>query len=662
MKVGAKVTKVALGDHVIAFGPSSFSTHRIIEDTWVTAIPKTLPLAQAATLPVSYFTAQYALGYLARLQAGETVLIHGGAGGVGLAAIAVAQRIGAQIIATAGSPVKQNLLAELGVEHVLSSRDLRFASEIREITDGQGVDVVLNSLAGPAMEASLGLLRPYGRFLELGKQDYYGNTSVGLRALKDNITYHGIDVDSLIAQRPEIAKTVFQDLMGHVANGDYPPLPMSVFGAEDVIEAFRLMQRSGQIGKVVVTPPNSDALAPIEPVQSVMFKSRPDGWQVIAGGLGGLGFEWAEILQQRGAKRLALLSRSGSPTDAIALRVEKMRRDGADVRVIACDICDQPRVDAVFDELRAEAPIAGVYHGAMVLEDRRLEDIDAGYLEQVLNVKTVGTNALDQATRADDLQAFVTFTSIATLIGNIGQSAYVAANAYQEAVIKQRVDAGLPGLAVSFGAITAVGYVSRDEALSKMLFQLTGKTKFPASVALHALTRLLERPLADPCVTISPMGWASALGQLKVLRQPSHERLHRLAVTSGQRQNSGNLRAELLALSHPKAIKRLVEFLTAEISGILRVSAKSLSSTRALAEYGMDSLMGVELGLATQDALGDDLPMSALGDSSTIEGIATMLVDHIKARETDAGSAPVTLLGHNAEAVPERIQSSEAAE
>ncbi|WP_373029969.1 SDR family NAD(P)-dependent oxidoreductase [Sulfitobacter sp.] len=631
VRVGADVSKVAVGDPVIAFGPSSFGTHLVIEDSWVTAVPPDLPLDQAATLPVSYFTAQYALDYLARLGEGETVLIHGGAGGVGLAAIAVAQRVGARVIATAGSPVKQNLLAELGVDHVLSSRDMVFVSQIREITDGRGLDVVLNSLAGPAMEASLGLLRPYGRFLELGKQDYYANTSVGLRALKDNISYHGIDVDSLLADRPEIAKAVLKDVMAHVADGQYPPLPMTVFEAEDVAEAFRLMQRSGQIGKVVVTPPNVGSLASSEPAQSPMFMARPDGWHVIAGGLGGLGFEWAEILRQRGAKRLALLSRSGNPADDVATRIEKLRSDGAEVRIIACDITNKPTLLSALDALRRDAPLAGVYHTAMVLEDRRLQDIDAAYLDQVLTVKTLGTDNLDRATRSDDLQAFVAFTSLATLVGNIGQSAYVAANAYQEAVIKRRVADGLAGLAVGFGAITDVGYVARDEALSKMLYQVTGKLRFPAAVALGALTRLLEQPLPDPCVTLTQMGWASALGQLSVLGHPSHERLHRLAVSSGQGQNSGTLRADLLTLSHAKAVKRTTEFLKAEIAGILRVSAKSLSSTRPLAEYGMDSLMGVELGLATQDTLGDDLPMSALGDDSTIEGIATMLVDHIKA-------------------------------
>ena len=639
-RVGAAVTKVAPGDHVIAFGPSSFGTHLVSDEAWVTPMPKEIPLVQAATLPVSYFTAQYALGHLGRLEAGETVLIHGGAGGVGLAAIAVAQTIGARVIATAGSPVKQKLLAELGVEHVLSSRDMSFVSRVRDLTDGQGVDVVLNSLAGPAMEASLGLLRPYGRFLELGKQDYYTNTLVGLRALKDNISYHGIDIDSLLVDRPNTARDVLADVMAHVSDGHYTPLPMTVFDGAEVVEAFRLMQRSGQVGKVVVTPPDVQAVSTAAFDQSPIFMAKPDGWHVIAGGLGGLGLEWAEILQQRGATHLALLSRTGSASAEAMARVDMLRRDGAEVHIVACDITDRVGVDAALDDLRALAPIASVYHAAMVLEDRGLADIDAALLAQVLPAKTRGTDNLDQATRTDDLQAFVVFTTLASLIGNIGQTAYVAANAYQEAVIKQRVAAGLPGLAVGFGAITDVGYVSRDAALTKMLVQISGKIKFPAPVALSALTRLLALPTCGPCVTLTPMNWSNALGQLKILRNPSHERLYRLAVTSGQRQSVETLRVDLMKLSYPKALKRTIEFLKREIAGILRVSESSLSSTRSLGEYGMDSLMGVELGLAVQEVLGDDLPMPTLGDDPTIEGMAIVLVKHIKAHDTDAISEP----------------------
>ena len=227
-RVGAEITDLIIGDAVLAFGPACFSSHLISDASWVTKLPDEMAVEDAAALPVAYFTAHYALETLGRLQPEDTVLIHGGAGGVGLAAIAVAQKIGARVIATAGSPVKQQFLKDLGVEHVLSSRDTSFVKNIRCLTHDQGVDVVLNSLAGQAMSDSMDLLKPYGRFLELGKQDFYANTHVGLRALKNNISYFGIDVDSLLADRPDMARRVFREVMDAMDRGGLPASALHV--------------------------------------------------------------------------------------------------------------------------------------------------------------------------------------------------------------------------------------------------------------------------------------------------------------------------------------------------------------------------------------------------------------------------------------------------
>ena len=633
-RVGEGVSDLAPGDPVLAFGPACFSTHILCAQDWTVKLPDTLPLDHAAALPVAYFTAHHALVTLGHLAQAETVLIHGGAGGVGLAAIALAKARGARVIATAGSPVKQALLRHIGVDHVLSSRSTDFVAELRDLTEGRGVDVVLNTLAGQPMEQSLSLLRPFGRFLELGKQDFYANTAVGLRAFKDNIAYHGIDIDSLMAQRPELAQAGFAQVMADLTEGRLPVLPFSLFDATETVEAFRLMQRSGHIGKIVIRPPAHRAVDHLVP-EGQLYQPSPVGWHVIAGGQGGLGMKTAEWLHVHGGRRFALLGRRGATDPDQAETIDRLRRSGAVVEILSCDITDHDHLCAVLEGLRQQAPIASVYHAAMVLEDRPVARIDPELLARLLPVKTLGLRNLDLATRADRLEAFVAFTSLAALIGNHGQGAYVVANACQEALMRARASEGLPALAVAFGAITDAGYVARDAGLGRVLDKMSGNVAFPVSIALRALHDLLSNPGAGPCVTITPMRWSGALGTLRVLRQPSHDLLRRLAEASGRMDSSDNLRAALQDLPYPKALKRAVAFLKVEIAAILRISPDKLSTSRAVSEYGMDSLMGVELGLAAQAALGDDLPIPVLGDDLSIDRIAEMFVRHIQSSETE---------------------------
>ena len=225
---------------------------------------------EAATIPVTFLTAYYALVHLASLSEGETVLIHGGAGGVGLAALQIAKWRGAKIIATAGSEDKRNTLSLLGADVVLDSRSLAFVDEVMEETAGEGVDVVLNSLFGEAMERSIDVLKPFGRFLELGKRDYYGNTRIGLRPFRQNLTYFGIDADQLLTRQPKLAVDLFVKLVELFENGTLRPLPHRVFEATDVVDAFRLMQQAGHIGKIVIRPPGSPPLCNRQPGTSCL--------------------------------------------------------------------------------------------------------------------------------------------------------------------------------------------------------------------------------------------------------------------------------------------------------------------------------------------------------------------------------------------------------
>ena len=236
--IGSDVEGWAVGDRVMGFAPASLSTRVVTMADALAPIPPGMSFAAAATIPVTFVTAIYALGHLAKLAPGEHVLIHAAAGGVGLAAIQYAKHRGAVVIATAGSEVKRSFLRLAGADHVLDSRDLGFCNEVREITGGQGVDVVLNSLSGEAMERSLEVLRPFGRFLELGKRDLYLNRRIHLRPLRQNISYFAIDIDQLPMRRPDLARDLLREVSAALAEGAIRPLAHRIFSFGELDDAI----------------------------------------------------------------------------------------------------------------------------------------------------------------------------------------------------------------------------------------------------------------------------------------------------------------------------------------------------------------------------------------------------------------------------------------
>ncbi|HTV89806.1 MAG TPA: beta-ketoacyl synthase N-terminal-like domain-containing protein, partial [Stellaceae bacterium] len=336
--VGAGVAHVSIGDRVAGFAPAALAGQVTTSADAVIHIPPETGFAAAATLPVAFVTVTYALGTLAQLAAGETVLIHAAAGGVGLAAIQYAKYRGAIVIATAGSDVKRAFLRLAGADHVLNSRDAGFADAVRALTGGSGVDVVLNSLSGEAMEESLAVLKPFGRFLELGKRDFYLNRRIHLRPLRQNISYFAIDIDQLPVKRPELAKALLAEVSAALGDGAIRPLAHRRFGFAAIEEAFRLMQASGHIGKLVLTP-NGNAAVRLRHASAIAL--RRDGTYLVTGGVTGFGFAAAAWLARRGAGSIALLGRRGAATPGAAERIAELRALGAaDVRLYAGDVAE----------------------------------------------------------------------------------------------------------------------------------------------------------------------------------------------------------------------------------------------------------------------------------------------------------------------------------
>ncbi|MEM8679372.1 MAG: SDR family NAD(P)-dependent oxidoreductase, partial [Planctomycetota bacterium] len=502
--LGEGATGFEVGDEVMGVAPYSFASHATTADYAMVKKPANLDFAEAASVPITFLTAYYGLVRLAHLQPGERVLIHAGAGGVGLAAIQICKQIGAEIFATAGSDEKREYLKSLGVDHVMNSRTLDFADEIMEITGREGVDVVLNSLPGDAIEKSLACLRAYGRFLEIGKTDIYSNSKVGLLPFQDNQSYFAIDLDRMLRQRGDYIRGLYDEVMPYFADERYESLPFTQFNTEETVEAFRYMAQRKNIGKVVVMmQPTSVEASQDEPPAII----RQEGTYLITGGLGALGMRVAQWMATQGAGHLVLMSRR-APSEEVLTQIGQLEQAGARVACVQGDVADLESLLGALAQIPGDfAPLSGVIHAAGVLADGVMFDMELDQLEKPLASKVIGTINLHEATKELPLDFFVMFSSVAAVLGSPGQSNYAAGNAFLDAMAQYRQAQGLPALSINWGPWAESGMAAeagRDENVSGR-----GMTLLPADKALDVLGELLRAAVTQAAVM--SVNWSDLL-------------------------------------------------------------------------------------------------------------------------------------------------------
>jgi phthiocerol/phenolphthiocerol synthesis type-I polyketide synthase C len=641
-RVGPSVKGLKPGDRVMAFAASSFASHATVQSSQVVKLSDRISCEAAATIPVAFLTAYYSLVTLAKLRKREWVLIHGGAGGVGMAAIQIAQSRGARVIATAGSPSKRSLLRALGVKHVFDSRSTTFVDDIHAIARA-GVDVVLNSLAGAAMERSISCLRPFGRFIELGKRDYVFNTHIGLRPFRKNLSYFGVDVDQLIVGQRALSRRVYSKIISQFEDGKLTPLPFSVFDAASVSEAFYLMQHSGHIGKILVRPPSQTSVRPArKPLQI-----STSGTHVITGAFGGFGLETAKWLAERGARHLVMIGRRGAASSEAKAVVDELTSRGVAILADPCDVTNRKAVESLFKKVRATMPpVVGVLHEAMVLDDAALSNLDAERFRRVLAPKVAGAENLDLATRGLPLDYFVLFSSVTTLIGNPGQGNYVAANAYMEGLAHRRRQEGLPALAIGWGPIIDVGVVARDQKLQAGLQKLTGVTGMRAHDALQLMAEALEQQSEShdgSAMTISPNDGSFGGDRLPVLRSPTYASF----ISQEKYGNSETSRIDLRALAANEGVeaarRKVADVITDQLAHVLHSREEDISRTRALGELGLDSLMALELVMNLEECFGIRIPLVGASGSMTIASMADEVIAHFKLDDSSEDAVATTL-------------------
>jgi acyl transferase domain-containing protein/acyl carrier protein len=620
---GADVTGLQVGDAVIAIAPYCFGTHVRTKASLVVPKPASLSFAEGAAIPIASLTAYYALVHQGRLRAGERILIHSASGGTGLAAVQIAKHIGAEVFATAGTPEKRQFLQSLGVAHTMDSRSLAFAGEVRNLTAGKGVDVVLNSLTGEAIAASISTLAPYGRFLEIGKRDIYEGNQLNLWPFQQNLSYFAIDLARMIVERTGYVRQMLLDVVALYASGELGRVAVDTRPIGSAIAAFHAMANAQHTGKIVLTT-ESAAATPIAPSRSDQVSMRAAGSYLITGGLGGLGLVLAEWLAGLGAGHLILVGRSAPGEHAIAV-IEQLRAAGTAVTVAAADIAERDQLARVFEQIPPAQPLRGVFHAAAVLDDGTILRLEPEQFLRAGRPKIDGARNLADLTADTPLDHFVLFSSAASVMGSPGQANYAAANSYLDALAHQLRAQGKPAISINWGPWSEVGLAAAQANRGERL-ATQGMASISPSQGLVALSRLLS-PSNAAQVAVMPLNlrhWRQLFPG--ATRAPFLARLMSESnlADAGQRPPSPE-RKQLLETPPTLRQPLLEEMLRTLLARVLRMPAEQIDPSTPLTSLGLDSLMGLELRNRLELSFGVTLSATLIFGYPTISALAPYL-------------------------------------
>ncbi|MFD5102116.1 SDR family NAD(P)-dependent oxidoreductase [Streptomyces albidochromogenes] len=621
--VGDGVRDVREGDRIAAMfvdGSDSavMSSFATVRADCLLPVPDGVSAQDAAGLPCAYLTAWYALRHLARLRPGEKVLIHSASGGTGLAALHLARACGAEVLATAGSEAKRAYLRGLGVPDVMDSRTLDFADKVRELTGGRGVDVVLNSLTGPAQSAGLGLLAHRGRFLELGKRDIYANTRLGLLPFRRNVTFAGVDVLMMMQQDPELLAEGYRELAGMLADGTLPLLPVTEHPVTEASSVFHTMASARHTGKLVLTWPagGTDTL-PVRPEDVPVV--RPDASYLVTGGLGGLGLLVARWLAERGAAAVVLTSRH-SPAPAARTALDAITADfGTRVEVVTGDLAEPGIADTLVRAAQDTShPLRGVVHAAAVVEDATVARLSTTLLEKVWRPKATGAWLLHHATDGQELDWWVTFSSAASLLGNPGQGAYAAANAWLDEFTSWRRAQGLPATCVNWGPWAEVG---RGAGMAER-----GYAMIAPAEGIAALERILSHDRGRTAYTpVDLSRWLESYPA--TARTAFFAGLTASAAGADSAGTGGELLESLREAGCPQQRQQILQPQVIDhIAAVLRVATDRFDANTSLVTLGLDSLMAIALRNRLQRELALDIPTTVMWTHPTASALTRYLL------------------------------------
>lgn len=634
IRAGSGVTNVQAGDRVAILCP--LGTHKTlvnVKSSLATKLPDSLTFEEAVSVPVAYITAYHALVNVARLSAGQSVLVHAATGAVGQAAIQIALLRGLVVYATAGSPEKRAFLTErygIAPSNIFHSRDASFAKAVARVTGKRGVDCVLNSLSGELLRASWDCVAPSGSLVELGLRDVVNNTRLDMKPFGKSISFSFFDVKDLLeTTQAGLLGTVFE----LVRSGRLTPVsPITTYPIDRVEEAYRTMQQGKHRGKIVLTFPAAARVPVLFPAKDSLTLDRKAAY-LLVGGLGGLGRSLSQLLASCGARHLVFLSRSGADASPAARdQIKKLQAAGVQVHVLRGDVADDESFLAAMQQYERRAdlpPIRGVVHLAAVLRDAVLDNMTHDDWAAALRPKVRGSRNLDRYfDHSRPLDFLVLCASVAGLWGNAGQAAYAAANTYQDALASSRRARGLSGVAVDLGIVRDVG-MAAEQSFGARFDQWAKVVGIPRDVFLALMKSLIrgQKQLLlqqqsgassdwPPPQVCSGLGSAEMWATHDIVPPPAYHSDPRFSALTGgaarwgsrpqsaegsdgsrSSSSSSSSLASLLAgaTTKPQAAEYVTEALVHKAAGILQIPPVEVDPSHPLYEYGVDSLVAIEV-------------------------------------------------------------------
>ncbi|KAF9873136.1 polyketide synthase [Colletotrichum karsti] len=602
-----KESGLKVGDRVCAILRGHWATRVSINWPCAVRIPDDMSFEDAASIPMVFATAYHGLYDIGRFAKGETVLIHAATGGVGQAAVMLAQHRGAEVFVTVGTEAKRDfVIKEFGIpqDHIFSSRDASFGPAIMKATNGNGVDVVLNSLSGPLLQETWDCMARFGRFVEIGKRDMEAAKHLDMSPLRRAVSFAAVDLFQLGKYKGLVLQDVLLGVMAMFERGELRTVaPVTTYSISDVDKAFRFMQSGKHLGKIVVKPQPTDFVKVIPNPKPARLS--PTATYVIVGGMGGIGQSIALwMARSLGCKNLIILSRSARSHPSCQTLMANLQAAGCKTLVENCDVSNEANFRRVLEHARHNLPpVRGVIQAAMTLNDSIFPNMTYDQWLAATGPKIAATWNIHN--NLPDLDFFIMLSSLTGLGGNTSQANYSAGGTFQDAFAKYRTSKSLPAVSIDLASIQEVGFVANTEGVAERLTK-TGLADIDEAQMLKIIETAIQRPhrpvdLSQLITGILEFDESSTVAWVQDKRFTSVQVNHN--TTSGPRGRGDNQGATSARLSDSlqsaqnstSAVVLILDAIISKLAEMFGLDAAEIDKKHPVSKYGVDSLIAVEL-------------------------------------------------------------------